>query len=225
MNLLTKKVSRFIMAMVVPCFVSVLVSSCASPPPPRPEIDIAPQKKTYEKGSLWPGAGKNNLMFADNKASRVGDIVTVHILEKTTAINKANTSDQRSTAVSMKIDTAASDPASDPTDMELGGGTQFRGAGVTGRSDKFSATVSCIVMEVLANGNMKIEGQRRMQINEEEQYILVRGIVRPDDITYNNTIISSQIAAADIRYTGGGAMDGARKPGWLSTTLQSIWPF
>jgi len=225
MNDLFESVPRVAATIVACLLASFLLGSCASDPPPRPEVDIEPQKNTYEQGSLWPGAGKNNLLFSDNKASRVGDIVTVHIVEKTTAINKANTKDQRNTGISMKIDTAASDPTSEPTDMELGGGTKFDGSGVTGRSDQFSATVSCIVMEVLGNGNMMIEGQRRMQINDEEQYILVRGLVRPDDITYNNTIISSQIAAADIQYTGRGAMDRARKPGWLSRTLKTIWPF
>ncbi len=226
MKSLFESVPSVTLAVVAALLASFVFSSCATTPPPtRPEVDIEPQKKTYEKGSLWPGAGKNNLLFSDNKASEVGDIVTVHIIEKTTAVNKANTSDEHNTGVAMKIDTAASDPASTPTNMELGGGIKFKGQGVTGRSDQFSATVSCIVMEVQANGNMVIEGQRRMQINEEEQYILIRGIVRPDDITYNNTILSSQIAAADIQYTGGGAMDGARKPGWLGRTFKSIWPF
>ncbi len=211
---------RYRLALAVVLFVGIL-SSCVSPPPPRPEVDVEPEKKVYKNGSLWPGAGKNNLLFSDNKASRVGDIVTVHIVEKTTAINKSNTQDDHSTESALTIDTGAATA----TKMKLGGGAKFKGNGVTGRSDQFSATVSCLVLEVMPNGNLVIEGQRRMKINNEEQYIVVRGIVRRDDITYNNTIRSSQMASADILYTGEGAMDGSKKPGWLSNAFRTIWPF
>ncbi len=161
------------------------------------------------------------MFFADNKARMVGDLVTVHILEKTMAINKANTQDEHSTENSLTIDTGGDSP----TEMNMGGGMKFSGKGSTGRSDQFSATVSCTVTEVLSNGNLKIEGQRRMQINNEEQYIVVRGTIRQDDITYDNTILSSKMADADIIYTGEGGMNGARQPNWLGRGLRKIWPF
>ncbi len=200
---------------------AIIISSCSSAPPPRPVVDVEPAKETYNKGSLWPGKNKNNMFFADNKASRVGDIVTVHVIEKTVALNKANTTDKHAVNDKLKIDTGGATP----TSISLGGGLSYAGKGATGRSDQFSATVSCLVTEVLANGNMTIEGQRRMQINDEEQYILIKGIVRPDDITYDNSVISSKIAQADIRYTGEGAFNSAKHPNWLSRTLRNVWPF
>ena len=199
----------------------ILLASRSAAPPPRPEVDIEPEKYSYQDGSLWPGTSKRNMFFSDNKASRVGDIVMVQIIEKTTAINKADTTDNHTVEDSLTLDTGAANP----TQMKVGGGGKYTGRGQTGRSDQFSATVSCVVTEVLSNGNMNIDGQRRMKINDEDQYILVRGMVRPDDITYNNTIISSQMANADIVYTGGGGMDSGRRPGWLSRIFQSIWPF
>lgn len=197
------------------------VSSCSTAPPPRPEVDIEQEKFTYQNGSLWPGKSKKNMFFSDNKASAVGDIVTVHIVEETTAINKASTMDDSAVDNSLTVDTGGTSA----TQIKLGGGSKFRGNGSTGRSDQFSATVSCMVTEIFANGNMKIEGQRRMQINNEEQFVVVRGIVRRDDITYNNTVISSKIADADILYTGGGGMDGGKRPNWLGRTFQKVWPF
>jgi len=202
-------------------WVIAAISACSSPPPPRPPVDVEKEKFSYKSGALWPGKSKKNMFFADNKASRAGDLVVVHIIEKTTAINKSNTIDQREIANSLTLDTGGTSA----TEMEIGGGSKFRGRGETGRSDLFSATVSCLVKEVLDNGNMLIEGQRRMQINEEEQYVLVRGIIRPDDITYNNTILSSQMAEADIIYTGEGGMDGGKKPGWMGNVMRSLWPF
>lgn len=200
---------------------ALLVSSCSSAPPVRPEVDVETERFIYSNGSLWPGSSKKNMFFADNKARAVGDLVTVHVIEKTTALNKAATGNEHSTSNSLKIDTGGTSA----TEMDIGGGVKFSGKGSTGRSDQFSATVSCLVTEVLANGNMRIEGQRRMQINNEEQYIIVRGLIRQDDITYNNTILSSKIAEADIIYTGHGGIDSGRQPNWLSRGMKKIWPF
>lgn len=204
---------------------AIFTSSCSLTPPPRPEVDPEPEKQTYQVGSLWPGLNKKNLLFSDNKASRVGDIVTVHVIEKTTALNKASTTDERSTAGTFGFNSDAANPDSTPTSFTASGGLKLKGKGVTGRSDQFSTTVSCLVTEVLSNGNLVIEGQRRMTINSEEQYILIRGIIRRVDITYNNTVLSSQMANADIQYTGKGGIDGGSEPGWLGTALKSIWPF
>ncbi|MBI4829316.1 MAG: flagellar basal body L-ring protein FlgH [Nitrospinae bacterium] len=208
-------------AALLAALVLMALASCSTPPPPRVEVDIEPEKQNYQKGSLWPGAGKKNMFFADNKAHRVGDIVTVQVIEKTTAINKADTVDERGTDAGLTIDTGGANP----TQMDFNGGLKFRGKGSTGRSDQFSATVSCLITEVLPNGNMRIEGQRRMKINNEEQYIIVRGLVRQDDITYNTTVISTKIAEADILYTGEGGMDGGREPGWLGKVFNKVFPF
>ncbi|MBF0170571.1 MAG: flagellar basal body L-ring protein FlgH [Nitrospinae bacterium] len=207
--------------MALAALLALILSACASDPPPRPEVEAEPEKLTSEYGSLWPGKSKQNMLFSDNKATRIGDLVTVHVVESTTALNRSTTQDQRTVNNNLTLDTGAATP----TAMALGGGYGFNGRGATSRSDQLSATVSCLVTEVLPNGNMLIEGQRRMQINNEEQYILVKGLVRPDDITYNNAILSTQIANADIRYTGAGGIDGSQGPGWVGGILRAVWPF
>lgn len=219
--MMTKNRYKHLIAPLLLLLVAIAVSSCSSAPPPRAEVDVEEEKFTFNNGSLWPGQSKKNMFFSDNKASAIGDLVTVHIIEKTTAINKASTQDEHSTRNTMKIDTGGASA----TEFDLGGGVKFSGKGSTGRSDQFSATVSCVVTEVFPNGNMRIEGQRRMQINNEEQYIVVRGLIRRDDITYNNTIVSSKIADADIIYTGQGGIDSGRQPNWLSRAFDNIWPF
>lgn len=212
---------KHLIAPLLSLLVAIAVSSCSSAPPPRAEVDIEQDKFNYQNGSLWPGQSKKNMFFSDNKARAIGDLVTVHVIEKTTALNKASTQEEHSTENALTIDTGGATA----TKMNLGGGVKFNGKGSTGRSDQFSATVSCVITEVFLNGNMRIEGQRRMQINNEEQYIVVRGLIRQDDITYNNTILSSKIADADIMYTGQGGIDSGRQPNWLSRALDSIWPF
>lgn len=200
---------------------ALVINACATTPPPRQAVDVEPEKQVYKSGSLWPGANKKNIMFADNKASKVGDIVTVHVIENTTAINKADTSDQSATDTSVTVDTGSLTP----TQIKLGGGRKSAGKGTTGRSDQFSSTVSCIVTEVLPNGNMVVEGQRRMGINKEQQYIFVHGTVRPSDVTFNNSVLSSKMADLDIIYNGGGGIDGGKSPGWLAQVLNVVWPF
>ncbi len=219
---LRDSLSRLAGATLALAIMMILLNSCATPPPARPAVDVEPEKQTYKSGSLWPGANKKNIMFADNKASKVGDIVTVHVIESTTALNKADTSDQSSSENSLSLDTGGT---STPTEIKLGGGKKTAGKGSTGRSDQFSSTVSCIVTEVLSNGNMTVEGQRRMAINNEEQYILVRGTVRPSDITFNNSVLSSKMADLDIMYSGGGGIDSGKAPGWLGKAMNKIWPF
>jgi flagellar L-ring protein precursor FlgH len=210
-----------LMNMFAALVLAIVVSACATTPPPRQVVDVEPEKQVYKSGSLWPGANKKNIMFADNKASKVGDIVTVHVLENTTALNKADTSDQTATDNSVLLDTGALTP----TQIRLAGGRKSAGKGTTGRSDQFSSTVSCVVLEVMPNGNMVIEGQRRMGINKEQQYIFVHGTVRPSDITFNNSVLSSKMADLDIVYNGGGGIDGGKSPGWLAQVLGAVWPF
>ena len=142
-------------------------ASCATKAPPRPEVDVEPVRQSYQEGSLWPGVSKKNLLFSDNKASAVGDIVTVHVVEKTTALNKARTSADRSTTGGFSLDTGA---GTVPTAFALTGGLKNKGRGITGRSDAFSTTVSCVVKEVLPNGNLIVEGQRRMTCRLQQHY-------------------------------------------------------
>lgn len=210
-----------LMNMFAALVLAIVLSACATTPPPRQVVDVEPEKQVYKSGSLWPGANKKNILFADNKASKVGDIVTVHVLENTTALNKADTSDQTATDNSVLLDTGALTP----TQIRLAGGRKSAGKGTTGRSDQFSSTVSCVVLEVMPNGNMVIEGQRRMGINKEQQYIFVHGTVRPSDITFNNSVLSSKMADLDIVYNGGGGIDGGKAPGWLAQVLGAVWPF
>lgn len=209
------------MRMAVAVVLAIAVSACATTPPVRPAVDVEPEKQVYKSGSLWPGANKKNILFADNKASKIGDIVTVYVLENTTALNKADTSDQTSTDNSVLLDTGAVTP----TQIRLAGGRKSAGKGTTGRSDQFSSTVTCVVTDVLPNGNMTVEGQRRMTINNEQQYVLVRGTVRPSDVTFNNSVLSSKMADLDIMYNGGGGIDGGKSPGWLAQILNKVWPF
>ncbi len=185
---------------------------------PEPE----PVKTTSTEGSLWPGQNGPNMLFADNKALRVGDIVTVYLVENVHALNSTTNHNTSQTKNSINLSAIDVNPA---TNLSLGGGEDFRGTGSSSRNDALTATISAMVMEVFTNGNMKIEGRRKMKINNEDQFIHITGIVRQEDINFDNSIMSTKIANSEIQYDGVGDLNDSSNGGWGTWLFQKIWPF
>ncbi len=94
--------------------------------------------------------------------------------------------------------------------------------GETNRESTFETSVSCVVTEVLPNGNLRIEGRRDITINHENQFIILSGIVRPEDISAGNAVESKKIADARIEYSGDGDLDDQQRPGWLNRLFSTI---
>lgn len=201
----------------------LLANACAKKiPPPLAMPEIEPVKVTSTEGSLWPGENNRNDLFSDNKALRVGDIITVHLVENVKAANKAVNNGKSSTSDTIGINTGG---GSTPTSIAVGGGQDFRGSGDSSRSDALTATVSAMVQEVYPNGNMRIAGRRQMKINNEDQYVAVSGVIRQEDVNYDNSILSTKIANSEITYDGVGDLEHATTGGWLTKALKSVWPF
>jgi len=112
-------------------------------------------------------------------------------------------------------------------EISIGGtsANSLKGAGDTTRSSKLSASISARVLKVLDNGNLLIEGRRQLTVNAEDQYLVITGIVRPEDITAINTVASQYIADARILYTGDGVINDKMRPGWLTRVVDWVWPF
>ena len=103
--------------------------------------------------------------------------------------------------------------------------SDFKCAGTTSRKESMTAQMSARVVSVLPNGDLVIRGSREIKVNYEKQYMLLQGIVRPSDISADNTVLSSYIADARIEYIGKGVVSDKQRPGWLSRILDKIWPF
>ena len=88
-----------------------------------------------------------------------------------------------------------------------------------------TAQISARVIQVLPNGNLVVRGSREITVNYEKQYIIVQGVVRPEDISPENTVLSTYIADAKIDYTGKGDLSRQQRQGWLSRLIDVIWPF
>jgi flagellar L-ring protein precursor FlgH len=102
---------------------------------------------------------------------------------------------------------------------------EFKGEGTTKRSDSLVATLSAKVVEVMDRGLLRIEGYRELNINNERQYILVRGVVRTEDISMDNTVQSTAIADAQISYSGRGVLSDKQRTGWFTRVLDYVSPF
>ncbi|MBI4715947.1 MAG: flagellar basal body L-ring protein FlgH [Nitrospirae bacterium] len=187
-----------------------------------PSVKTAPERGT---GSLWPGDDDGGgLFFEDLKARRVGDIVTVRIVENSRGAKNASTKTEKDSSLKSSI-ASLFGMATDTLSVETETATKFDGSGSTSRSSQLTAVVTARVTEVLPNGNMVIDGKREVLVNKERQYILLSGIVRPEDIGTNNTVLSSYIADANISYTGSGVINDKQRPGSFIRIFDFIWPF
>ena len=185
-------------------------------------------------GSLWPGESNRNMLFADNKARYLNDIVTIIISEASSGKNDASTNTSRQTGTSAKITALlgldksiiASNPLMGPQ-LSIGGDSSnsMKGSGDTARNSSMEAKIAGRVIKVFENGNMVIEGRRQVTINAEDQYIVISGIIRPEDISPDNQVNSRHISDARIVLTGMGVVDDKSRPGWGTRILDWAWPF
>lgn len=197
---------------------------------PTPVAKIQPNTT----GSIWSGENSNNLICSDKKARYVNDIVTIIISETATGGNKASTNTSRDTKTSagvsslLGVDSSIlAKNATMGTSIGLGGtsANSLKGEGDTSRNSTLEAKISARVLKVLDNGNMLIEGKRQLTVNAEDQYIIISGIIRPEDVTVDNTVASQYIADARIIYTGDGVINDKMRPGWLTRIVDWVWPF
>lgn len=185
-------------------------------------------------GSLWVDDGSLSEMFINAKAHRVGDIVTIKIVENSKATNKATTKTDRSTETSVGLTEffglEKRFPSSknffnpfSPVTSEYS--NAFDGSGSTARSGALTAYISARIIQILPNGNLIIEGNREVRVNHENQIITLTGEIRPRDISPENIVQSTYIADARISYSGSGILNDQQRPGWLARILDNIWPF
>ncbi|HUV49825.1 MAG TPA: flagellar basal body L-ring protein FlgH [Anaerolineae bacterium] len=185
-------------------------------------------------GSIWPGENAKNSLFADNKAKHVDDIITIIIDESSSGSNSADTTTSRDTSTTAGLTSLLGlekkmmeQNSRFGSSIGLGGtsSNSLKGKGATTRDGTLEAKITAKVVEVLFNGNLAIEGKRRLAINAEDQYIIISGIIRPEDITSDNVISSQYIADAKIVYTGNGVINDKMRPGWLTRIVDWAWPF
>jgi flagellar L-ring protein precursor FlgH len=153
--------------------------------------------------SLWREGANGAQLFADHRARAVNDIVTIVVVEQSTQSRTAETKTSKTTSRTAALNdfpglalptrnvTAAAN-----LKLDLAGKAEHDGKGSIDRTDKLTAQIPARVVKVLDNGNLVIEGRRAILVNDETQVATISGVVRPQDITGANTVLSSQIADA-----------------------------
>jgi flagellar L-ring protein FlgH len=188
----------------------------------------------WTEGSLFDRQAALGDLFTNPKARQVDDLVTIRIVESSSAANQASTTTDRSSSLSAGIQGffnaekryADDHPFFNPFSNVSGSiNSEFEGTGATRRSGALTAYMTARIVDILPNGNFFIEGNREVRVNNENQTMTLTGIIRPRDISADNVIRSTYIADARIAYSGKGVLDERQKPGWLSRILDAIWPF
>ena len=171
---------------------------------------------------------KGNLFAMEARAHRVGDILTVSFTESFQATKSQNAATSRTSENSVTLPTVMGSilPNSLGNSAELGssGESTFSGSGSTNQSNSLTGLISVHVVRVYLNGNLEILGQKKLTLNNGDEYIRVSGIVRPSDISSDNVVQSDRIANADINYVGAGDTARTGKKGWYTKMLDTINP-
>jgi flagellar L-ring protein precursor FlgH len=180
------------------------------------------------EGSLWRSSGGRSELFRDFKARSIDDVVTIRVLESTQALASADANNSRDSQISAGFSSlfGLENTVSELPSLVSGkSNSSFQGAGSTSRETTLETTLTARVVDVLPNGYLVVEGMREVRVNNENQSVCLTGVIRPEDISPNNVVISSAVAQMSVRVQGKGTVSQPLKPGWLYRILTGILPF
>lgn len=184
----------------------------AAPPPPA---DGAIFHASYGYAPLTSGA----------RAARIGDVLTIVLVEKTQAL-KSNSA-QLDHAGGISVTPPPTGPLSfiKNTSIDMSTKQNFNGKGAAAQSNSLSGAISVTIAEVLPNGNLLVKGEKQLTLNRGDEQIRISGIVRPQDIDFDNSVLSTRVADARITYAGTGEVARASMQGFLGRFFSRINPF
>ena len=219
----------------------ILTAGCAAHRlPPQVNLDRLAEpidqqivEEVATPGSLWTPNGRMVDIYAGQQAKRVGDLVIVQIEESSSAEKEAKTDSSRSNSMKggvtnflgLPLDKASIGGYGLQPTVEMSSSNNFESDGKTSRKGDLSGTVTARITRVLPSNNLLIEGKKQIRINAEVQYIMLSGIIRPEDITAANTVPSTRIADLQVDYYGSGILGDQQRKGFLSRALDKIWLF
>jgi flagellar L-ring protein precursor FlgH len=184
--------------------------------------------------SLYRDGGPGAMLFVDHRARGVNDIVTILVVEQSSSSRTAKTSTAKDSSRSFGVndfptvfdpvtrrlirpftDKELSQHARESFSLDVAGQYSHEGTGNIDRTDRVSGQIAARIVKVLDSGNFLIEGRRAIVVNNETQVMTISGAVRPQDITAANTVLSTQIADAEVQLEGRGVLADAQRPGLL----------
>jgi flagellar L-ring protein precursor FlgH len=210
--------------------VALLLAACATHAPIDEEQewpDLPPPPP--QNGAIYQ-AGYDVALFENATARRVGDIVTIHLVESTNASKSSSTSTSKASSLDLPGPTLFGRPVTKNgvpiLDTALDHKSSFDGAGDSKQSNQLTGDITVAIVKRLPNGNLVVRGQKWIGINQGREYIRIQGVVRAIDIQPDNSIESTKVGNASISYGGTGALNDANAQSWLTRFFNSPWmPF
>ncbi len=213
-----------------------LAAGCAQtrivvqPDPQYAPVDLtALAFKPEPNGSIFQ-SGRSIRLFEDNKAFRVGDVLSITLSERTIASKSANTSTNKDDEIGISAATifGSTGPTIDGNlalSNAINAEREFSGKGDSAQSNSLSGEIAVTVVDILPSGNLVVRGEKIIGLNQGSEFIRISGIVRPQDVSTDNIVVSSKLANSRIYYGGGGVIAESNTRGWLSRFFDSpIFP-
>jgi flagellar L-ring protein FlgH len=164
-------------------------------------------------------------LTSGTRASNVGDVLTIMLIERTSASKSSSAASDRSGGIGLTPPQTGPFSFLKSSDINTGGNQTFKGKGETAQSNSLIGEVSVIVAAVYSNGTMLVRGEKQLTLNQGDEHVQISGIVRTADIGADNRIASTRVADARIYYTGKGGIARASRQGWLQSLFSKISPF
>lgn len=214
---------------------AILLSGCSSmmfrtvqvaqPMTAKPLPRVAPAPGLAD-GAIYQQASYRPL-FEDPRARNIGDTITIVLNEQINASKQSASDAQKTQATTASVPIVKGLPFKTLQGLSVAGNSasQFAGKGDSSSSNLFTGTITVTVIQVLANNNLIVSGERQIGINQGSEFIRFSGVVNPATIVNGNTVSSTQVADARIEYRGTGYVDEAQTMGWLSRFFLTVLPF
>ncbi len=207
----------------------MLLTACGMLPgkahKPEPAVArVLPRATPRTDGAIYQ-AGQQMELFADLKARRVGDVLTITLNESTNASKNAVTKTTKTTSVANTGPTVFGKTVTTKgvpiLNTSMNGADAFDGEGSSTQSNSLVGSLTVTVIDVQANGNLVVQGDKTLKLNQGDELVHVSGVIRPADIATNNTVTSDRLADARITYSGKGVVNSSNSMGWLARFFNS----
>lgn len=219
----------------LPVFAAVCIAvlaGCTTVPPTRiaqPMTTRPPEPNSMpaQNGSIYQ-AGMSRPLFEDRRARFVGDILTINIVENTSASSKASASAARQSSVTANVANPMTGVAGrmfEGMNLNASGANSTTGKGGADNTNVFRGTITVTVTEVLPNGNLLVSGEKLVSIGPGDEYVRLSGVVNPANISGANMVDSSRVADARIEYKSAGYISEANQMPWLARFFLNVMPF
>ena len=212
----------------------MMLPACTIAPVPSTSVHQPLQARPAPVMPAQPGNGAifhaglaDRPLFEDRRARQVGDTLTITISESTAASKKSNTNTGRNSGNAFGVSALQGLPGKSFLGANLNATSAFSfdGKGESASNNDFTGTITVTVIEVYANGNLLVSGEKQIGINQGSEFVRLSGVVNPANLNSSNTVSSVQLADARVEYRSNGVLSDAQTSGWLSRFFQNVLPF